>query len=100
MHGHFLHRLALAGFVLLLALAPRIAQADEKKGGRDKRTPADIAHSECSSLANGSKEVILYGLAGGIVSFALARERYIKDCVTRRGYEFVPKRRKKIEYSR
>lgn len=100
MPGHFSLRPALAGFALLLALTPSIARADEKKVVRDKRTPAEIAHSECSSQASGSKEVIRYGLAGGIVSFALARERYMKDCMANRGYKYVPKKRKKIDYNR
>lgn len=93
MHCHFSRRLAPAGLVLLLALTPHIGRADEKKGGQDKPTPAEIARSECSAQAGGSKEVILYGLTGGIVGFALARDRYMKDCMASRGYKYIPKKR-------
>lgn len=95
MPGHF--RLVLASLVILPAFG---APAGATKAVPDKRTPSEIAHSECSSQASGSKEVILYGLTGGVVGFALARERYMKDCMASRGYKYVPKKRKKIEYNR
>ncbi len=37
---------------------------------------------------------------GEIVGFAFARERHMKDCMASRGYKYVPKKRKKIEYNR
>lgn len=93
-------RLAFASLILLLVIEPRISLAGSDGAGHDKRTPAEIARAECSAQANGSKEVVISALAGGIVGMALARDRYIKDCVTSRGYKYVPKKRKKIEYNR
>ncbi len=98
MPGHFWR--IFASLVILLAFGTQVGQAGTTKAVSDKRTPADIAHSECSSQASGSKEVVLYGLTGGIVGFAFARERYMKDCMASRGYKYVPKKRKKIEYNR
>lgn len=91
---------ARTSLIILLAFGTQVGQAGATKTVPDKRAAADIAHSECSSQASGSKEVILYGLTGGIVSFAFARERYMKDCMASRGYKYVPKKRKKIEYNR
>lgn len=89
-----------ASLVVLLVFGMQVGHGDTSKTVPEKRLPADIAHSECSSQASSSKEVVLYGLTGGIVGFALARERYMKECMASRGYKYVPKKRKKIEYNR
>lgn len=63
-----------------------------------KKTDAEIAKAECASEAMGSKEVVITTLAGGLVGMALARDRYIKDCMAGRGYKTVPRRKKQTEF--
>lgn len=80
-----LQRLALAS--LIVTCAAPMAQADYKKVGPDKRSRAEIAEDECEAQSNGSRQVIIGAVLGGLIGQAIGRENYVKDCMKARGYE-------------
>lgn len=92
--------LAVASLAALMLVQPQIAQADYKKVRPDKRSPAQIAEDKCSAQANGSSKVVISTIAAGLIGMAIARDSYIKDCMASRGYQKIPKKRKKIDYNR
>jgi hypothetical protein len=85
------------GCVLAFAVASFTpAFADYKKVGSDKRSKAQIAEDECEAQSNGSRQVIVGAVLGGLIGQAIGRNNYVKDCMKARGYEKVPTQKKKV----
>jgi len=77
--------------VIALAVASTgPAFADYKKVGPDKRSKAQIAEAECETQSNGSRQIIVGRLLGGLIGQPIARGSYVKDCMKARGYERAP----------
>jgi|SRR5689334_7414214 len=94
---------AVLGCSLALAAASLDpALADYKKVGADKRSKAQIAEDECEAQSNGSRQVIVGTVLGGLIGQAIGRNNYVKDCMKARGYEQAPtqKKMKKVEKKR
>ena len=70
------------------------ALADYKKVGPDKRSKAQIAEDECEAQSNGSRQVIVGAVLGGLIGQAIGRSNYVKDCMKARGYEKAPAQKK------
>jgi hypothetical protein len=87
-----LQGLALASLIVISA-AP-MAQAEYKKVAPDKRSQAQIAEDECEAQSNGSRQVIVGAVLGGIIGQAIGRDSYVKDCMKARGYEKVRPQKK------
>jgi hypothetical protein len=85
MNYRTLQRLAAASLIAMMA-AP-MAQAEYKKVGPDKRSQAEIAEDECEAQSNGSRQVIVGAVLGGLIGQAIGRNNYVKDCMKARGYE-------------
>ncbi len=87
--------MVVVGCVLALA-APSFnpALAGYKKVGPDKRSKAQIAEDECEAQSNGSRQVIVGTLLGGLIGQAIGRSNYVKDCMKTRGYERMPSQKK------
>lgn len=84
------------GCVLAFAAASfNPAFADYKKTGPDKRSKAQIAEDECEAQSNGSRQVIVGAVLGGLIGQAIGRNNYVKDCMKARGYERVSAQKKK-----
>ena len=66
-----------------------MAHAEYKKVAPDKRSQAQIAEDECEAQSNGSRQVIVGALLGGLIGQAIGRDNYVKDCMKARGYERV-----------
>ncbi len=83
------------GCVLALAATSfNPAFADYKKVGPDTRSKAEIAEDECEAQSNGSRQVIVGALLGGLIGQAIGRNNYVKDCMKARGYERAPTQKK------
>lgn len=78
----------------LAATSLNPALADYKKVGPDKRSKAQIAEDECEAQSNGSRQVIVGAVLGGLIGQAIGRNNYVKDCMKARGYEKAPARKK------
>lgn len=84
----------LAAASLIAMMAAPMAQAEYKKVGPDKRSQAEIAEDECEAQSNGSRQVIIGAVLGGLIGQAIGRENYVKDCMKARGYERAPPKKK------
>lgn len=93
MNHHEFKGLAVACLIALAVQAPA-AHAEYKKVKPDKRSHAQIAEDQCEAQSNGSRQVIVGSLLGGLIGQAIARDGYVKDCMSARGYEKVPRQRK------
>jgi hypothetical protein len=92
-----LQGLALAGLIgLAVAQAPS-AHADYKKVGPDKRSQAQMDEDECEAKSNGSRQVVVGTLLGGLIGQVIARDGYVKDCMKARGYERAPAKKKPVK---
>jgi hypothetical protein len=88
-----LQGLALASLIIMMAAS--MAQAEYKKVGPDKRSQAQIDEDECEAQSNGSRQVIVGAILGGLIGQAIGRENYVKDCMKARGYQQAPAKSKK-----
>jgi hypothetical protein len=88
-----LRRLALAGLIGLVAAEAPEAHAEYKKVRPDKRSQAQMAEDQCEAQSNGSRQVIVGTVIGGLIGQAIARNDYVKDCMSARGYETVPRQK-------
>lgn len=86
--------LTIACVTAMAAASAGPALADYKKIGPDKRSKTQIAEAECEAQSNGSRQIIVGTLLGGLIGQAIARDGYVKDCMKARGYERVPSRKK------
>jgi hypothetical protein len=93
----FSRSVVVFGCVLAFATATfNPAFADFKKVGPDKRSKAQIAEDECEAQSNGSRQVIVGAVLGGLIGQAIGRNNYVKDCMKARGYERVSAQKKKV----
>ena len=83
-----LQGLALASLFIMM-MAPG-ALAEYKKVGPDKRSQAEIAEDQCEAQSNGSRQVIVGAILGGIIGQEIGRSNYVKDCMAARGYAKAP----------
>lgn len=86
--------LATGCMIALAAASAGPAFADYKKVGPDKRSKAQVAENECEAQSNGSRQIIVGTLLGGLIGQAIARDGYVKDCMKARGYERVSPKKK------
>jgi len=86
---------AMACLIAIVAADAPMAFAEYKKVGPDKRSQAQIAEDECEAQSNGSRQVIVGAVLGGLIGQAIGRNNYVKDCMKARGYEKVPRTQKK-----
>ncbi|MGE0239062.1 MAG: hypothetical protein AB7F09_23275 [Parvibaculaceae bacterium] len=87
-----LQGLALASLIGLVTAPEALAQY--KKTGPDKRSQAQMAEDQCEAQSNGSRQVIVGTLLGGLIGQAIGRDSYVKDCMKARGYEKAKRPRK------
>lgn len=92
-----LQGLALAGLIGITAAQAPAAHAEYKKVGADKRSQVEMAEDQCEAQSNGSRQVVVGTLLGGLVGQVIARDSYVKDCMKARGYERAPPKKKPIK---
>jgi hypothetical protein len=95
MKNLMIHGLAVAGIFAMVGAQAPAALAEYKKIGPDKRSTAQMAENECEAQANGSRQVIIGTVLGGLIGQAIGRQNYVEDCMKERGYEKVKRQRKK-----